>query len=231
MPHLEAREALRLPTSLPRDFPRARGRPVPSHGALRARVRALPAAASAGVAGCRVVHYSIQGNHVHMLVEAAGPEALGRGMKSRGRPAGPGGQPGVLTEGAGADGPVSRSGAEDASGGAKRAGLRAAECTPACGATGEEGGSSGCRFIGALVRGVEKEDRARPRCSGRGAGSHLARPEGLAAAWADRPGRDSSQLLSVRLPRAHPWLHECGPSGEAALRSASSPRFSRSDQG
>ena len=34
--------------------------------------------------GCRVVQYSIQGNHVHMLVEAAGPEALGRGMKSVG---------------------------------------------------------------------------------------------------------------------------------------------------
>jgi REP element-mobilizing transposase RayT len=34
--------------------------------------------------GCRVVHYSIQGNHVHMLVEAAGPDALGRGMKSVG---------------------------------------------------------------------------------------------------------------------------------------------------
>jgi REP element-mobilizing transposase RayT len=34
--------------------------------------------------GCRVVHYSIQGNHVHMLVEAVGPEALGRGMKSVG---------------------------------------------------------------------------------------------------------------------------------------------------
>ena len=34
--------------------------------------------------GCRVVHYSIQGNHVHMLVEAAGPDALGCGMKSVG---------------------------------------------------------------------------------------------------------------------------------------------------
>lgn len=30
----------------------------------------------------RVVHYSIQGNHVHMLVEAAGKEALACGMKS-----------------------------------------------------------------------------------------------------------------------------------------------------
>jgi REP element-mobilizing transposase RayT len=34
--------------------------------------------------GCRVVQYSIQGNHVHMLVEAAGPDSLGRGMKSVG---------------------------------------------------------------------------------------------------------------------------------------------------
>ncbi len=30
----------------------------------------------------RLVHYSIQSNHVHMIVEATGPEALGRGMKS-----------------------------------------------------------------------------------------------------------------------------------------------------
>ncbi len=31
-----------------------------------------------------MVQYSIQGNHVHMLVEAPGPDALGRGMKSVG---------------------------------------------------------------------------------------------------------------------------------------------------
>jgi REP element-mobilizing transposase RayT len=31
--------------------------------------------------GFRVVHYSIQGNHVHMLVEAVGREALSRGMQ------------------------------------------------------------------------------------------------------------------------------------------------------
>lgn len=30
----------------------------------------------------RVVHYSIQRDHVHMIVEAAGRQALGRGMKS-----------------------------------------------------------------------------------------------------------------------------------------------------
>jgi REP element-mobilizing transposase RayT len=30
----------------------------------------------------RVVHYSVQANHLHLLVEAAGKEALGRGMKA-----------------------------------------------------------------------------------------------------------------------------------------------------
>ena len=30
----------------------------------------------------RVVHYSMQRNHVHLIVEAAGKQALGRGMKS-----------------------------------------------------------------------------------------------------------------------------------------------------
>ncbi len=30
----------------------------------------------------RVVHYSVQSNHLHLIVEAAGKEALGRGMKA-----------------------------------------------------------------------------------------------------------------------------------------------------
>ena len=39
------------------------------------------------IAGCdredfRVIHYSLVGNHAHFIVEAGGPEALGRGMKS-----------------------------------------------------------------------------------------------------------------------------------------------------
>jgi REP element-mobilizing transposase RayT len=33
-------------------------------------------------AGFRLVHYSIQGNHVHLIVEAANRDALGRGMKA-----------------------------------------------------------------------------------------------------------------------------------------------------
>jgi len=32
----------------------------------------------------RLVHYSLQGNHAHLIVEAKDPEALGRGMKALG---------------------------------------------------------------------------------------------------------------------------------------------------
>ncbi len=32
--------------------------------------------------GFRVVHYSVQRNHLHLLVESAGKDALGRGMKA-----------------------------------------------------------------------------------------------------------------------------------------------------
>lgn len=37
-----------------------------------------------GREGFRLVHYSIQGNHLHALVEAADRDALGRGMKALG---------------------------------------------------------------------------------------------------------------------------------------------------
>ena len=58
-------------------------RDVPS---LRTRVfvhefkRSLAQACERGA--FRVVHYSLQGNHVHLIVEAAGKRALGSGMKS-----------------------------------------------------------------------------------------------------------------------------------------------------
>jgi REP element-mobilizing transposase RayT len=42
--------------------------------------RVLRGAAERG--SFRVVHYSVQRTHVHLLVEAAGKEALGRGMKA-----------------------------------------------------------------------------------------------------------------------------------------------------
>src|SRR5256712_7976967 len=71
-----------------------RGQPV--HVTLRA-VRGLPSLrgmrlfralrsglAAASAATFRVVHFSVQTNHVHLLVEAEGPRALGRGMQGLG---------------------------------------------------------------------------------------------------------------------------------------------------
>jgi REP element-mobilizing transposase RayT len=57
--------------------------PVPSLRSRRFLVefrRALRGAAERG--SFRVVHYSVQRTHVHLLVEAAGKQALGRGMKA-----------------------------------------------------------------------------------------------------------------------------------------------------
>ena len=45
------------------------------------RVIAPRIARANGVGDLRVTHFSIQGDHLHLLVEAAGPGALGRGMK------------------------------------------------------------------------------------------------------------------------------------------------------
>ena len=67
----------------------------PAHVTLRVR-RGIPSLRRRAVVrefrgslrqGCergefRVVHYSMQRNHVHLIVEAAGKQALGRGMKS-----------------------------------------------------------------------------------------------------------------------------------------------------
>ncbi len=49
-------------------------------------VRALEATFAAGCSrpGFRLVHYSLQGNHAHLIVEAQDREAIGRGMKAIG---------------------------------------------------------------------------------------------------------------------------------------------------
>ena len=58
-----------------RSVPSLRGR-----GFLKEFRRSLRQACERG--DFRVVHYSVQRNHVHLLVESAGKEALGRGMKA-----------------------------------------------------------------------------------------------------------------------------------------------------
>ena len=46
------------------------------YGVLRACLRA-----ARDRFGCRIIHYSIQGNHIHLIVEATDEKALGRAMK------------------------------------------------------------------------------------------------------------------------------------------------------
>ena len=53
-----------------------------SHRALRALEGAFLAGRERF--GFRLVHYSVQGNHLHLLVEAEGKESLARGMKGLG---------------------------------------------------------------------------------------------------------------------------------------------------
>jgi REP element-mobilizing transposase RayT len=60
-----------------RDVPSLRSRAL-----VRAFKQSLREASERGE--FRVVHYSLQRDHVHLIVEAAGCEALGRGMKSIG---------------------------------------------------------------------------------------------------------------------------------------------------
>src|SRR5258706_3874580 len=76
---------------------RARFRRLPAHVTLRLRpdlpslrtvaiVREIERSFAAGCArpGFRLAHYSLQGNHAHLIVEATDRDALGRGMKAIG---------------------------------------------------------------------------------------------------------------------------------------------------
>jgi hypothetical protein len=73
------------------------GRPLPAHVKVRLRddapslrdTRVVAALAETFAVGCtrpgfRLVHYSLQGNHAHLIVEAQDRHALGRGMMSLG---------------------------------------------------------------------------------------------------------------------------------------------------
>jgi hypothetical protein len=72
-------------------------RPLPAHVTLRVRtdvpslrtvpiVHEIERTFSGGCSrdGFRLVHYSLQGNHAHLIVEARDRDALGRGMKAIG---------------------------------------------------------------------------------------------------------------------------------------------------
>src|SRR5689334_16992626 len=88
------------PGKNPRVRHRSRGsfrRPLPAHVTVRTRegvpsLRTVPIvheiersfAAGCRRPGFRLVHYSLQGNHAHLIVEAHDRDTLGRGMKAIG---------------------------------------------------------------------------------------------------------------------------------------------------
>ena len=90
----------RKPGEKPRLRHRSRepfGRPIPAHVTLRLRpglvslrtVKLVHEIERSFADGCergsfRLVHYSLQGNHAHLVVEARDTDALGRGMKAIG---------------------------------------------------------------------------------------------------------------------------------------------------
>jgi hypothetical protein len=85
------------PQCLPHESREHFSRPVPGHVTLRLlpgllslrTVRLVRELEGTFARGCersdfRLVHYSLQGNHAHLIVEARDRDALGRGMKSIG---------------------------------------------------------------------------------------------------------------------------------------------------
>jgi REP-associated tyrosine transposase len=76
---------LRRPDFAPRHPLHVTMRLRPGVGHLRAYGRAQVVEDALRAArerfGVRIVHYSIQGNHLHLIVEAAGPEALSRALQ------------------------------------------------------------------------------------------------------------------------------------------------------
>ena len=73
-PRHAARFPLHAPLRVEEDVPRLRKKEM---------FRAIAAAIAAGAAraGFRLVHFSVQGNHLHLIVEAADEVALARGMQ------------------------------------------------------------------------------------------------------------------------------------------------------
>jgi REP element-mobilizing transposase RayT len=149
----------------------------------------------------RLVHYSIQDDHAHLIVEANGTAALGRGMKSlASRFAFAVNRARAHREGARRA--LSPAHHEVPAAGAEHAGLRAArrpeahgEADRAAKAERREGGvahangsRARCRFFGSLVRGLASRHRRRSlasaparRNAGRGRAAHVVPARGMAS--------------------------------------------------
>ena len=193
------------------------GRGLPCHVTLKVRkdvpslrsVRLVREVEATFARGCergefRLVHYSLQGDHAHLIVEAADRHALGRGMKALGCTTGPSREPDLRALRAGACRSLPRARAQTAARGAECAGLRAAERSPACGqgrsrAVARDRDRSG--VVGKMVRRLEEEAESCLSARAFTAPCELAvSPAALVAALATAGGAEGS-WIRTRFPR------------------------------
>ena len=176
--------------------------------------------------GFRVVHYSIQDDHAHFLVEAQGKVCLANGMRESGRPLRALRESRVRSRGACTGGPLPPRGEAHADGGAAGARVRAAERPQALLAASAPRAAGGARRreLRALVRRLEGSCAAAgairgPRSPVRGgAGEDLAAVQGLAPHRPDRSGRGSGRVTASRRSRSARQVLGCGRVGAAVSR-------------
>ena len=185
----------------------------------------------------RVVHYSLQHDHVHLLVESEGVAALSKGMKSLAARLARAVNRVFDRRGAVLDGRYHHR----ALGTPRevRAALRyvllnarkhAAQRAPDC---AEHQRLRRSRFVGPLVRGMGRVPGSARRSPRGRATANLAAASGLAATWT-HPQRRSPRWTVARLARPNPSRRSVDGSGMASMRSdalTASVRRSRTSAG
>ena len=169
---------------------------VPSLRHERLFIAIRNALAAASLSRFRVLNFSVQTDHLHLLVEADEPTGFERGVRGLAIPRGEGGEPRPRASWPSLGRQVSRPPAADTARGAKRARLRAEQLPQAH----PRRAWTRSTLVGTMVRGMALQFRTRRQAlAGRGS-AHMARPGGVASTWANRR-RGMSAPEAVRLRR------------------------------
>ena len=195
-----------LPHTSRQDF----STPLPAHVTMRvgpgvpslrtvAIVRAVERSFADACArpGFRLVHYSPQGNHAHLIVEARDRRSLGCGMKAIAGRIARRRESRRAASRKGLHGSVPSAPSGNAARGPPRASLRAVERAPpsssrSCRGEGRRALRPG--IVGTLVRRMERQSTRRDQITGtlpRSTGKNVAPPDRLASSWLARPRRCS----------------------------------------
>ncbi len=134
--------------------------------------------------GVRIIHYSIQGNHLHLIVEAEGPAALSRALAGAGHAVGAAPEQALRPARRGVCRPLSCASAQDAARGEASGPLRPHELPPPRAGI-PAGGLDGPTCISTVRAGASRRGRSCGRTFG------LAPPRGLAAIEGLLPSRGS----------------------------------------